>query len=103
MGFSGIGTGEILLVIVLALIIWGPNKMPEIARTMGKALRTLRKTTSDLTTTMTKEIEQQEIGTPPSHLKETPGDKTEKSSSDVAKTRVRRSNVPPKNPEGHQQ
>ena len=57
MGFFGIGTGEILLVIVVALIIWGPKKLPEIAKTMGKAMRTLKKASNDLTTTLTREID----------------------------------------------
>ncbi len=62
MGFFGIGTGEILLIIVVALIIWGPRRLPEIARTMGKAVRTLRKTTFDLTNAVTKEIDSEENG-----------------------------------------
>lgn len=57
MGFFGIGTGEILLIIVVALIIWGPRRLPEIARTMGKAMRTLRKASYDMTTAITREID----------------------------------------------
>jgi sec-independent protein translocase protein TatA len=57
MDFFGIGLSEILLVIVLALIIWGPGRMVEIARTLGKFMRTLKKATSDITTTVTKEME----------------------------------------------
>ena len=56
------GTGEILLIIVVALIIWGPRRLPEIARTLGKAVRTLRKTTFDLTTAVTREIDSDENG-----------------------------------------
>ena len=57
MGFFGIGIGEILLVLVFSLIIWGPGRMVEIARTLGKLMHTLRKVTSDLTATVTKEID----------------------------------------------
>jgi len=60
MDFFGMGTGEILLILVLALIIWGPNKLPEIARTMGRTIRALRKATFDLTSEVTKEIEGKE-------------------------------------------
>ena len=60
MGFFGIGTWEILLILVVALIIWGPGKLPEIARTMGRAVRTLRKATSDLSTAVTKELDMEE-------------------------------------------
>ncbi len=57
MGFFGIGIGEILLVLVFSLIIWGPGRMVEIARTLGKLVHTLRKVTSDLTATVTKEVD----------------------------------------------
>ena len=57
MGFFGIGIGEILLVLVFSLIIWGPGRMVEIARILGKLMHTLKKATSDLTATVTKEID----------------------------------------------
>lgn len=57
MDFFGIGAGELILILVLALIIWGPGKLPEIARTLGKTVRTLRKATFDLTNELTKEID----------------------------------------------
>ncbi len=56
MDFFGIGAGELLLILVLALIIWGPGRLPEIARTLGKTMRTLRKATYDLTSAFTREI-----------------------------------------------
>ena len=60
MGFLDMGPLEILLILVVALIIWGPHKIPEIARTLGKAVRALRKATYDLTSAVTKEIEMEE-------------------------------------------
>lgn len=57
MGFFGIGIGEILLVLVASLIIWGPKRMIEIARTLGKLVHTLRKVTSDLTATVAREMD----------------------------------------------
>ena len=73
MGFFGIGTGEILLILILALIIWGPGRLPEIARTLGKAVRTLKKGSFDLTTALTKEIEG---GENPPKARENPAAKT---------------------------
>ncbi|MBI2980266.1 MAG: twin-arginine translocase TatA/TatE family subunit [Chloroflexi bacterium] len=58
------GPLEVLLVIIIALIIWGPGKIPEVARTMGSITRTLRKTTSDLTTMVTKELSTAEKSLP---------------------------------------
>ncbi len=42
--------------IVFSLIIWGPARMIEIARKLGKLVHTLRKVTSDLTATVTDEM-----------------------------------------------
>ena len=101
MGFFGIGTGEILLILVLALIIWGPGRLPEIARTMGKMVRTLKKASFDLTTAVTKEIEEE--NKPPSRTKENPGTKTTKPSPDTGKVRAVRRVDQSKNVERHQQ
>ncbi|MBI2329400.1 MAG: twin-arginine translocase TatA/TatE family subunit [Chloroflexi bacterium] len=60
MGFFDMGLPEILLILIVVLIIWGPAKIPEIARTLGKMLRAFRKATSDLTTTITKELDMEE-------------------------------------------
>lgn len=68
MGFFGIGTWEILLILIVALIIWGPGKLPEIARKLGQAVRALRKASFDLTTAVTKELEKEEKS-PPSDTK----------------------------------
>jgi sec-independent protein translocase protein TatB len=56
MGFLGIGTWEILLILILALIILGPSKLTEFARTLGKTVRAIRKASADLTTAVTREI-----------------------------------------------
>lgn len=65
MDFLGIGGGEVFLILVIALIIWGPGRIVEIGRTLGKMARTLRKVTSDLTAQVSKEIEEQDKKHPP--------------------------------------
>lgn len=57
MNFFGIGGGEIFLVLVVALIIWGPKRLPEIARTLGKTMNMLKKSTYDLTSQLTRELD----------------------------------------------
>ena len=84
MGFFDRGLPEILLILIVALIIWGPGKLPEIARTLGKTIRAFRKATSDLTTTITKELDIDEKD-PPSQSRANSGDKT-RESSDAGKT-----------------
>ena len=47
-----IGTPEIIIVLVVAVLIFGPEKIPEVARNLGKGIRMLR----DATTNVKKEI-----------------------------------------------
>ena len=54
------GIMEILLVLVVALIIWGPGKIPEIARNLGKFMSAMKKMSFDLTTQVRKEMELEE-------------------------------------------
>jgi Tat protein translocase TatB subunit len=60
MDFFGIGILEIILILVVALIIVGPGKLPGIARTMGKTVRAIRRASSELTTAVTRELEAEE-------------------------------------------
>lgn len=46
--FAFLGTQEIVVVLVIALIIFGPQKLPEIGRQVGSAMRELRKMTGDV-------------------------------------------------------
>jgi len=42
----GIGTPELLVILVVALVVLGPKRLPEVARALGKGLAELRKATS---------------------------------------------------------
>jgi Tat protein translocase TatB subunit len=44
----GIGTGEILLLLVIALVVLGPERMPKLARDLGRAVAEFRKTSDEL-------------------------------------------------------
>lgn len=52
-----LGFGEILIILILALVIFGPRRLPEMGRTIGKSLRELRRATSDLRTELESDIE----------------------------------------------
>jgi Tat protein translocase TatB subunit len=43
-----IGTGEILVILLMALLVLGPDKLPGAARTMGKAMREVRRLSNGL-------------------------------------------------------
>ena len=44
----GIGMPELLLILAVALIVLGPKKLPEIARSLGRGLAEFRRTTDDV-------------------------------------------------------
>ncbi|MCS3917818.1 Sec-independent protein translocase subunit TatA/TatB [Fervidibacter sacchari] len=44
----GIGTGELLVIFLIALLLFGPQKLPEIARWLGRATREARKAWEEL-------------------------------------------------------
>lgn len=46
----GIGTGELLLLFIIALVVLGPERLPGLARDIGKTMQDLRKTSDELTT-----------------------------------------------------
>lgn len=47
--FSNIGFPGLILILVLALIIFGPNKLPELGRAAGKTLKEFKSATKGLT------------------------------------------------------
>ena len=49
---GSLGFPEIAIIFLIALILFGPKKLPEIGRTLGKALREFKKATRDLTDTI---------------------------------------------------
>jgi len=74
MDLFGMGMGEILLILAVALIIWGPGKLPEIARTLGKVVSTLRKASFDLTTQVKRELEAEEKASAPQNKADSSND-----------------------------
>jgi sec-independent protein translocase protein TatB len=46
----GIGTGELLLLLVIALLVLGPERMPKLARDVGRTVADLRRTSDELRT-----------------------------------------------------
>lgn len=53
---SNIGIPGLILILVLALIIFGPKKLPEIGRAFGETLREFKKSTRELTSEVTEEL-----------------------------------------------
>src|ERR1700694_2533900 len=57
MNFLGMGPRELLLIVVLALIVFGPAKLPEIMAQVGKAIGDFRRATSELSDEFNRTIQ----------------------------------------------
>jgi len=63
--FGSLGGPELLLILLLALLIFGPRKLPEIGRTVGKSLAEFRKASADFKMSLEHEVaaEKRQAGT----------------------------------------
>src|SRR5258708_5524031 len=52
----GLGFGELLLIMLVALVVFGPRRLPEIGRMIGKALAEFRKASDELKNTIEREV-----------------------------------------------
>jgi sec-independent protein translocase protein TatA len=59
--FGSIGGPELLLVFVLALLLFGPRKLPEIGRTIGKTLAEFKRATNEFNFSLEREIEMEKL------------------------------------------
>lgn len=53
----GLGPAEVILVLVIALIVFGPGRLPEIGQALGKSIREFRDASSEITQELSREIE----------------------------------------------
>lgn len=53
----GIGMTELLVILIVALIVFGPTKLPELARSLGKAMNEFRRASSDLRASFQESVE----------------------------------------------
>ena len=60
----GIGGWEMLLIAVVALLVFGPKRLPELARTMGKGLSEFRRASSDLRRSFDLDLDPQRTPAP---------------------------------------
>ena len=59
--FGSLGVPELLLIFAVILIVFGPRRIPEIGRTLGKAMGEFRKATDDLKSTIEREVRLEEL------------------------------------------
>jgi sec-independent protein translocase protein TatA len=59
----GLGAGEILIILVIAFLLFGPKQLPEVGRQVGKAVKGFKETAEDLRKSVEPELNmiQQEV------------------------------------------
>lgn len=81
--FGPLGIPEVIFIVVLALLIFGPKRLPEIGRTIGRGMSEFRKASNDLKRTINTELaldeppvapilRQPRLETPPMTMARTP-------------------------------
>ena len=58
--FGSIGMPELIIILVIALIIFGPRKLPELGKSLGRSLNEFKKASQDLQNTLEQEIKVEE-------------------------------------------
>jgi sec-independent protein translocase protein TatA len=59
--FGNIGFPELLVILTIALLIFGPKKLPEIGKSIGKALHEFKKTSEEIKGKIESEIQAEEF------------------------------------------
>ena len=58
--FGSIGMPELVIILMIALIIFGPRKLPELGRSLGKSLGEFKRASNELRNTLDEEIRLEE-------------------------------------------
>ena len=79
--FGSLGMPELIVIFVIALIVFGPRKLPELGRSLGRGIAEFKKATNELQSSLEEEIRQEEQpsalqsssqATSPAHTEATP-------------------------------
>ena len=58
--FFDFGSGEIMLIVIAVFLIFGPSKIPEMARGMGKFINDIKRASEDIKNEINREADRQE-------------------------------------------
>jgi sec-independent protein translocase protein TatA len=79
----GIGGGELILIILIALMLFGSDKIPDVARTMGKVMAQFKNATNEIKSEIHKGVQSQGLDTSMKELTSTFSDEVEKVKSNL--------------------
>jgi TatA/E family protein of Tat protein translocase len=63
--FGSLGAPELVFIFVLALLLFGPKRLPEIGRALGRSFAEFRKATTELKVTLEREMAEEEARNEP--------------------------------------
>ena len=61
----GLGMGEIVLILIVALVVFGPRKLPELGKSLGQAMAQFRRASEDFKRTWEQEVEIEKVRSVP--------------------------------------
>ena len=85
---SGIGSSELLIILVIVLLLFGSKKLPELARGLGKSMREFKKATTDIEEDFREAMEAEPQPTASSDKKAESGKKDGKETSEKKDAKV---------------
>ena len=93
--FGSIGMPELIIIFVLALIIFGPRKLPELGRSLGKSLAEFKRASNELKSTLEEEIRLEEQRTAIEAAKTTPASQVQTPAAPVPAADHMTGDMPP--------
>ena len=85
--FGSIGGPELLVIFAIALLIFGPRRLSELGRTLGKGIAEFRKAATDMRDTLDAEVARAELKPPAEPATTGPAAKPDEAPADDAKAR----------------
>lgn len=99
-----LGFGEILMILILALLIFGPRRLPEMGRQIGRSLRDFRRAAADIRAEIEEDLDDEPLGPGPSGGRSStgkaPGASTRRAPRTSPPKAPRSTDGPPETPNG---